>query len=81
MCQYLKNQRAIFELDALCSGTGLISGLISAKKTFHIPRKNFEKKKEVFCLLSTIDSHGYTTPKLKAEYFALFVNTPTIITC
>ena len=81
MFQDLENQRTIFKPDASRSRTGLISGLISAKKAFYITRNNLEKKREVFCLVSTTDGPNYTTTKLKTVYITSFVKIPIIIAC
>ena len=81
MFQDLENQRTIFKPDVSRSRTGLISGLISAKKAFYIPRNNLEKKREVFCPVSTTDGPNYTTTKLKTVYIASFVKMPIIIAC
>ena len=78
MFQDLKNQSTIFEPDASRSGKQSIE---NQPKTFHIPQKNLEKKREVFCLLGMINGPSYTTTKLKTVYIVSFVKTPTIITC
>ena len=65
MFQDLKNRRTIFEPDASRSGKTLKA---NQPKKFSYPRKNLEKKREVFCLLGTINGPGYTTTKLKTVY-------------
>ena len=52
-----------------------------SQKTFHIPRKKMEKKREVFCHLGMVNGPGCTTAKLKTVYIVSFVKTSTIIIC
>ena len=65
-------------MDASRSGTKLKQ---ISQKSFYILKKPLEKKREIFCILGTINGPGYTTTELKTVYNALFVNTQTIITC
>ena len=52
MFQDLKIQGTIFEPGASRSETGLISGgLISAKKSFHIPKKIWKRRDKFFAFL------------------------------
>ena len=75
MFQDLKNQRTIFEVDALLSGKRLKA---NQPKNFSYPKKKFGIE-EVFCLLGMINGPRYTTAKLETVYIASFVKTATII--
>ena len=78
MFQDLKNKRTIFEPDASYSGKRLKA---NQPKNFSYLKKKFGKNRgEVFCLLGTINGLDYTTVKLKTEYIASFVKSPTIKT-
>ena len=81
--QDLKNQRTIFKTDALRPVTGLKANHPKKLFTSQEKEKKTEKKKkrEVFCLLGTINELGYTMTKLTAVFIALFVKMSTIITC